>query len=414
MNINMKDTKNISMAQLSSFLKGTTDVIEFEVNRKGNKNKQHVYDWISNALIKFSYFRLNKLGKGLVLSYIVKLTSLSKSHVKKLTKIKRENKKLLVKDSSQNGYHLRYTNEDIFRLVETDKAHLRLSAKATKEILYREYHKYGKVEYENISKISSSHIYNVRKKNRVYISNTLIYTKTNPVNNSIGIRKKPNNQGIPGYFRIDSVHQGDEDKEKGVYHINLIDEVTQFEIVAAVEGISEQFLIPVLKEMLNSVPYKVINFHSDNGSEYINYTVAKLLNKLNVTQTKSRSRRSNDNALVESKNASIIRKHMGRTFIARTNASIINIFYKEHLNIYINYHRPCYFSRDAIDKRGKIVKKYDTILTPYEKFKSLPDFEKYLNEGVTKESLEELSMRESDNECATKLQKAKQKLFEKF
>lgn len=414
MNINMKDTKNISMAQLSSFLKGTTDAIEFEVNRKGNKNKQHVYDWISNTLIKFSYFRLSKLGKGLVLSYIVKLTSLSKSHVKKLTKIKRVNKKLSVKDSSQNGYHLRYTNEDIFRLVETDKAHLKLSAKATKEILYREYHKYGKVEYENISKISSSHIYNVRKKNRVYISNTLIYTKTSPVNNSIGIRKKPNNQGIPGYFRIDSVHQGDEDKEKGVYHINLVDEVTQWEIVAAVEGISEQFLIPILKEMLNSVPYKVINFHSDNGSEYINYTVAKLLNKLNVTQTKSRSRRSNDNALVESKNASIIRKHMGRTFIARTNASIINIFYKEHLNIYINYHRPCYFSRDTIDKRGKIVKKYDTILTPYEKFKSLPDFEKYLNDGVTKESLEELCMRESDNECATKLQKAKQKLFEKF
>jgi len=45
---------------------------------------------------------------------------------------------------------------------------------------------------------------------------------------------------------------------------------------------------------------KPLNFHSDNGSEYINYVVADLLNKANVSQTKSRARKSNDNALVES------------------------------------------------------------------------------------------------------------------
>jgi transposase InsO family protein len=57
-------------------------------------------------------------------------------------------------------------------------------------------------------------------------------------------------------------------------------------------------------------------FHSDNGSEFINHTAAKLLNKLLIEQTKSRPRHSNDNGLVESKNGAIARKRMRYTHIA--------------------------------------------------------------------------------------------------
>ena len=99
---------------------------------------------------------------------------------------------------------------------------------------------------------------------------------------------------------MDTVHQGDRNGAKGVYHVNLVDEVTQFEHVGVVAAISEAFLVPVLEEMLLAPPLAVLGFHADNGSEYVNHQVAAMLNKLHVPNfTKSRARRSNDNALVE-------------------------------------------------------------------------------------------------------------------
>ena len=199
-----------------------------------------------------------------------------------------------------------------------------------------------------------------------------------------------------------------------MYHINLVDEVTQWEIIGCVEGISEQFLSPLLKELLARFPFVILNFHSDNGSEYINYVVAEILKKLLIEQTKSRSRRTNDNALVESKNGAVIRKHMGRNYIQKKEARGINKFLGDYMDDYLNFHRPCGFSTDYIDQKGKIKKKYETYLTPYEKLISLPDFEQYLKPEISPASLEEISKLQSDNESAQKMQNYKQKLFKNF
>jgi len=85
--------------------------------------------------------------------------------------------------------------------------------------------------------------------------------------------------------------------------------------------ISEAFLLPVLELMMAQFPFVVEGFHSDNGSEYINHKVAKMLEKLRIEQSKSRSRHSNDNALAESKNASVVRKHMGYSRTLRSTPS---------------------------------------------------------------------------------------------
>ena len=172
-----------------------------------------------------------------------------------------------------------------------------------------------------------------------------VWTKTRPVNVPIGERRAPAPNHRPGYLRVDSVHQGDQDGVKGVYHINAVDCVTQYEGVATCEKISEAFLIPVLEELLQSFPFTILGFHSDNGSEYINGHVAKLLNKLLIEeQTKSRSRHSNDNAQAESKNGAIVRKHLGYSHIPQRFAHLVNTFCREHLNAYVNFHRPCLFA----------------------------------------------------------------------
>ena len=82
-----------------------------------------------------------------------------------------------------------------------------------------------------------------------------------------------------------------------------MDEVTQWQVVGATPAISEAWLEPLLKAMIEQFPFRIRGFHSDNGSEFLNRTVEKLLNKLLIEQTKSRPRHSNDNGLVESKTA---------------------------------------------------------------------------------------------------------------
>jgi uncharacterized protein (TIGR03435 family) len=107
------------------------------------------------------------------------------------------------------------------------------------------------------------------------------------------------------------VHQGDQNGVKGLYHINAVDEVTQWEIVAGTPQISEYWLIPLLEQLLEQFPFMILGFHSDNGSEFINYIVKELVEKLLIEQTKSRAYRAGDNGVVESKNGAIIRKHIG-------------------------------------------------------------------------------------------------------
>ena len=92
------------------------------------------------------------------------------------------------------------------------------------------------------------------------------------------------------------MYQGDQDGAKGVYHINAVDAVTQFELVATCERLSEAYLLPVLRELLAGFPFVILGFHADNGSEYINRKVSKMLDKLRVEFTKSRPRHCNDNA----------------------------------------------------------------------------------------------------------------------
>ena len=106
------------------------------------------------------------------------------------------------------------------------------------------------------------------------------------------------------------------DGGKGVFVINMVDEVTQYQQLAAVSRITEYFLVPVLEALVTAFPFRVLGFHADNGTEYVNHRVARLLNKLHVGQfTKSRPRRSNDNALVKSKNGNVVRRWLGRTHI---------------------------------------------------------------------------------------------------
>ena len=409
MKLNMNDSHIISLTQIKEILK-LNDGVKFK-----SSNKEETYFWIENVLLKFKYFGLRKKDKGIVKNYIKQMTGLSDTRTKKLISRKKKFRKLWLGSCRKHHFPKKYTTTDIARLIETDNLHLRLSGPATQEILKREYKIFHREPYKNISNISISHIYNLRE-TRQYISHSLTVKKTNPNKVPIGERRKPEPQGKPGYLRIDSVHQGDLEKEKGVYHINITDEVLQWEIIGCVEKISEHYLLPLLEDLILQFPYMIINFHSDNGSEYINKMVVGLLNKLLIKQTKSRARHCNDNALAECKNGRVIRKHIGYSHIPQKYAPLINQFYREFFNPYLNYHRPCGFATIVEDekKKGKFKKKYDIYMTPYQRLKSLPDGEQYLKHGICFAILDKIAYEKSDNEFAALMQKEKKELFDQF
>lgn len=230
---------------------------------------------------------------------------------------------------------------------------------------------------------------------------------------SIGERRKPQPHGQPGFIRVDTVRQGDLDRTKGVYHINAVDEVTQFEVVCSTERISERYLIPILAHLLENFPFRVKGFHADNGSQYINKRVAGLLNKLLIELTKLRARQSDDKALVESKNAAVARKHLGYAHIPQRWAPQINTFNLNFLTPYINFHRPCFFPVTIADSKGKERKSYpyNQMMTPYEKLKSSPNAEAYLKPGTTFKQLDDIAYAISDNEAARRMNEARKQLF---
>jgi hypothetical protein len=305
---------------------------------------------------------------------------------------------------------VQYQAADVALLAAVDEAHETLSGPATQKILYREFHDYGNKLYQRLAGISVPHIYNLRK-SRTYGERKIIFHKTRPVKVMIGERRQPDPQGRPGYLRIDTVHQGDQDGVKGVYHINAVDEVTQWQIVGATAHISEAWLLPVLEAMLPQFPFQILGFHSDNGSEFINHTVAKLLNKLLVEQTKSRPRHSNDNGLVESKNGAVIRKHMGYEHIHSSHAEAIEEFYEQYFNPYLNYHRPCGVPEVVTNAKGKQRRVYRWYATPWEILRQLPDLARHLKSGLTQADLEQQAGVESDTAAAQRMQAAKAKLF---
>ena len=405
----MNDRKLQTVRQVRKFLEGS-EAVEF----RGLTAKEKYY-WIEEVLIRFKYHLLKRDEKGVIRRYIEKVAGYSRSQVSRLIAEYKGRGRLKKTEYRRHRFPRRYTPSEIELLARTDELHGWLSGPATKKIMEREYEVYGHAEFGNISRISIAHLYNLRRSN-TYRNTTRRFVKTKPNVSRIGERAKPDPKGQPGYIRIDTVHQGDINGLKGVYHINAVDEITQWEIIASVERISEAYLVSVLEGMLVQFPFIIRGFHSDNGSEFVNHVVAKLLNKLLIHFTKSRPRHTDDNGLVETKNGSVLRKNLGYGHIPQACAESLNQYHDGYLNPYINFHRPCFFPVSVIDHRGRIKKTYpyEEVMTPYERLRNVSRAEGYLRPGVTLEKLGTIANQMSDNQFAERMVNARSKLFQQI
>src|SRR6202162_3842836 len=357
--IRMENGEGLSLAQMRGLAETSQEV------RFVGEGREKIYAWVERVLVQQEYSRLGKKDRGVVRAYLARMTGRSMTQVTRLIRQYRKTGQVRAVEYRRRRFHKIYTEADVALLAKVDRAHEGLSGPATRRILEREYGAYGHREYARLAQISVAHLYNLRKRPD-YRKQAARYEGTRPTAISIGERRRPDPQGRPGYLRVDTVHQGDWEGAKGVYHINAVDAVTQWQVVGCASKISEVYLLPVLEAMLHQFPFRILGFHADNGSEFINHRVAGMLRRLLAEFTKSRACRSQDNALVEGKNGAVIRKYMGYGHIAEGHAEALQKFYTAHLNRYLNFHRPCGFATVSLDARGKRKRKYkmDDYRTP--------------------------------------------------
>ena len=399
-----------TMEQVRTFVEGS-EPVDYQP-----KDRASAYAFVRRTLAAFDYHRLGRADRGCVRAYIGKACGFSAAQISRLIRQQAETGAVVDRRARNSGrpFETVYAAADIRLLAEVDEAFGGMSGLATCEILRRARDVHGDARFERLADVSRSHLYNLRA-TRTYRTRRTTWAKTRPSPVAIGVRKAPEPNGQPGFLRVDTVHLGDRDGRKGVYVVNVVDEVTQYEHVGAAPAISERFMVPVLEALLLLFPFDVLGFHADNGSEYVNRRVAKLLNKLHVEFTKSRPRRSNDNALVEGKNAHVVRRHLGHEHIPIRFADDVDRFARESLSPFLNFHRPCLFATERVDAKGKVRRTYrrDNVLTPLEKLKSLPNAASFLKGGARFDDLDRADAAQTDMQAAKSLNRARDELFRK-
>lgn len=184
---------------------------------------------MAETLKRFRYAHCARADKGLLRRYLAKVTGLSRAQVARA--IRQFDAKGRIEDRRKapvKPFARRYTPEDIRLLAEVDGLHNILSGPATRKLCERMAEVFGDARFERLAGISNGHLYNLRE-HKTYLGIRCPVDKTRPVRVNIGERRKPAPDGQPGYLRVDSVHQGDLDGVKGLYLINAVDEVTQFQ-----------------------------------------------------------------------------------------------------------------------------------------------------------------------------------------
>ncbi len=325
---------------------------------------------------------------------------------------------------------------DIRLPAEVDEAYGQMSGLATREVLRRQFEVFGDARFERLATISNGHVYNLRA-SATYRATRTAWSKTRPTTVAIGLRQAPEPEGRPGHVRVDTVHAWTSSTLATATASRTCTSSTWSKPTACgrrprsssssgrrrhlrvLPGAAARGPAAVLPVPRPRLPRRQRVAQRRAGSEYINHRVAALLEKLRVERfTKSRARHSNDNALVEGKNANVIRKwfghdHIPQRFAPEVNPTDRSAFAQATLSRFLNFHRPCLFATEYRDGDGRTRRKYlaGDVMTPYAKLRSLPDAEQFLKPGIDFALLDAAAAAETDLEAARRLQAERRELF---
>jgi hypothetical protein len=177
----------------------------------------------------------------------------------------------------------------------------------------------------------------------------------------------------PGFVEIDLVgHDGGDAKGEFVQTLDITDVCTTWTETEAVRNKAQQWVFDALKDIRQRLPFPLLGIDSDSGGEFINHHLYRYCQTEQITFTRTRSYRKNDNCFVEQKNYSIVRRAVGYLrYDTAEELRTLNELYR-HLRLYTNFFQPTMKLKEKTRIGSRITKKYDKPITPYRRILASP------------------------------------------
>ena len=172
----------------------------------------------------------------------------------------------------------------------------------------------------------------------------------------------------PGFVEIDLVsHEGGDGSGDFIQSLNVTDVSTGWTEMRAVKNKAQVWVFEALMKIKEQLPFQLLGIDSDNGSEFINAHLIRYCKENQITFTRGRSYKKNDNCYIEQKNYTVVRKAAGYLrYETKDELQMLNELYS-HLRLYINFFIPVAKKIEKIRIGSKIKKMYDTPMTPYKR-----------------------------------------------
>ena len=192
----------------------------------------------------------------------------------------------------------------------------------------------------------------------------------------------------PGFVEIDLVgHDGGNISGDYIQTLDVTDVCTGWTETQAVKNKAQVWVFAALKQIRKCLPFKLLGIDSDNGSEFINDQLYRYCLKEEITFTRARAYRKNDNCYVEQKNWSVVRRALGYLrYDTEGELEIINRL-QGYLRLYTNHFQPVMKMIEKTRVGSKVKKKYDRPRTPCQRVLDSSDVEGGRKEALAKEHL---------------------------
>jgi IS30 family transposase len=172
----------------------------------------------------------------------------------------------------------------------------------------------------------------------------------------------------PGFLEADLVaHCGESPRGPFLNTLTMTDIATGWTELAALPTKRADDVLNAVEQIKSVLPFTMLGFDSDNGSEFINHDMVAWCGKNEITFTRSREYRKNDQAHVEQKNGSIVRRIVGYNRYATSESLEILYGLYRLVRLYTNFFQPCLKLVSKERDGARVHKKYDKALTPYQR-----------------------------------------------
>ena len=194
------------------------------------------------------------------------------------------------------------------------------------------------------------------------------------------------NENKPGYVEIDCVgHEGGDPSGDFCQSLDVTDIATGWTEPRAVKNKAQKWVFAALLEIKAAFPFPIRGIDSDNGSEFINGHLLRYCDQNKITFTRSRPGNKNDGCHIEQKNWSVVRQAVGyHRYDTAAELELLNQIYAL-VRLQVNFFSPQQKLICKTRQGAKVIKKYDTALTPYQRVLASPDITKKIKTALTRQ-----------------------------